>query len=179
MARILNVYNKKKINTGDYLNSLTGEQLSSEIPNISSLSVLDKEMKIIDSSEYIIFDSSALRHILPICSKADMEKILRMSDMVDGCYNVLHDKTGSVHSPKTLRLTLNYDESEFSRFMKRLESKSIICYRSVIKERRKYKTVMMNPTLCRKSKMFHKDCLSVFDNLSTIIVNANNVVMSL
>jgi len=69
-------------------------------------------------------------------------------------------------SQKILRVSLDYDESEFSRFMKRLHTKSIVYYFSGYKDGRKCKWIMLNPTLARKSKTFHKDCLNVFDDLS-------------
>ena len=62
-------------------------------------------------------DSKALRYIQTIFSKADLEKILRLSNMVGGFYNLLHDKKGKAHIPKTLRISLDYDASEFCRFM--------------------------------------------------------------
>lgn len=114
----------------------------------------------------ILIDSNAFRYIQKIFSAADLSKIHRLSDMVKGTYNLLHDKNGIPHIPKTLRSSLNYDESEFSRFLKRLHTKSIINYLFGYKNGRKYKWIMLNPTLARKSKTFHKDCLNAFDDLS-------------
>jgi len=78
-----------------------------------------------------------------------------LADKVNGTYNILYDKKGIAHSPITLRLSLKYDESEFSRFMKRLHTKSIINYIAGYKDGRKCKWIMLNPTLARKSKTFH------------------------
>jgi hypothetical protein len=130
--------------------------------------IKNEEIKMLTSLEFICIDSVALRYIQGICTKADMEKVLRMSNMVTGIYNLLHDPCGQPHSPKTLRLDLDYDESEFSRFLKRLHSKSIINYMEGYKRGKKYKWIMLNPTLARKCKSFHKDCLSVFDDLSDL-----------
>src|ERR1019366_660976 len=88
-------------------------------------------------------------------NQADMSKILRFADKVNGTYNILYYKKGIAHSPITLRLSLKYDESEFSRFMKRLHTKSIINYIAGYKDGRKCKWIMLNPTLARKSKTFH------------------------
>jgi hypothetical protein len=88
-------------------------------------------------------------------NQANMSKILRLADKVNGTYNILYDKKGIAHSPITLRLSLKYDESEFSRFMKRLHTKSIINYIAGYKDGRKCKWIMLNPTLARKSKTFH------------------------
>lgn len=160
------IYNKRKIDFTNYVNTTTGETFFSEFPNITSINIKNNNLAIVNSEEYIIIDSKAFRYIQKIFSAADMAKIHRLSDMVKGTYNLLHDKNGTPCIPKTLRTSLDYDESEFSRFLKRLHSKSIIHYLSGYKNGKKCKWIMLNPTLARKSKTFHKDCLIVFDDLS-------------
>jgi len=160
------IYTKRNIDTSNYVNTITGETLFSEFPNTTSINVKDENLAIINSEEYIIIDSKALRYIQTIFSPSDLAKIQRLSDMVKGTYNMLYDKNGMAHIPKTLRASLDYDESEFSRFMNRLHTKSIIHYLYGYKDGRKCKWIMLNPTLARKSKRFHKECLNVFDDLS-------------
>ena len=162
----INIYKKKKIITADYVNIHTGESLSTELPNITSVNIKDQNFSIIDTLEYIILDSKALRYIQSICSNADMARIYRLSNMVRGIYNILHDNNEKPHSPQSLRVSLDYDASEFSRFMKRLHTKSIIHYIEGYKDNRKCKWIMLNPYLCRKGKRFHNECLCVFDDLS-------------
>ena len=86
--------------------------------------------------------------------------------MVKRHYNMLHEQNGVTHIPKTLRASLDYDEAEFSRFLNRMHTKSIIRYLKGYKDERKSKWIMLNPTLARKCKAFHKDCFNVFDDLS-------------
>jgi len=157
---------KIQIDPTKYANIETGELLSEEKQNIRSVNIPDPNLVIIHSDEYVIIDSEALRYIQTICSKPDLEKIQRMANMVKGCYNLLHDKQEIPHNPASLQNELNYDESEFSRFMKRLLNKSIIYYIEGYKNNRKCKWIMLNPTLARKAKTYHKDCLSVFEDLS-------------
>lgn len=160
------IYTKRKIDIANYYNSTTGETLFSEFPNTTSINIKDANLAIVNSEEYIIIDSKAFRYIQTIFSPTDLAKIQRLSDMVKGTYNMLYDQNGVAHVPKTLRASLDYDESEFSRFMNRLHTKSIINYLYGYKDGRKCKWIMLNPTLARKSKTFHKDCLNVFDDLS-------------
>lgn len=161
-----NIYKKKNINTSDYVNLQTGELLSAEVPNITSVNVKNVDLSIINTLEYIILDSKALRYIQSICTNADMARIHRLSDMVYGVYNILHDDKRKPHTTQSLRVSLDYDASEFSRFMKRLHTKSIIHYIEGYKDNRKCRWIMLNPYLCRKSKRFHNNCLCVFDDLS-------------
>ena len=161
-----NIFTKTKIDTTQYVNTSTGETLFSEYPSITSINVRDMSKAILNSEEYINIDSKAMRYIETIFSATDIAKILRLSNMVKGPYNILLDKKGIAHVPKTLRQSLEYDESEFCRFMKRLHLKSVINYIIGYKGDKKCKWIMLNPTLSRKSKTFHKDCLNVFDDLS-------------
>jgi|SRR6185437_1490678 len=164
--KLTTIYTKRKIELANYVNALTGEPLFDEFPNATSINIKNENLAIVNSEEYIIIDSKAFRYIQSIFSSADLAKIHRISDMVKGSYNLLFDKKGVPHIPKTLRTTLDYDESEFSRFLKRLHTNSIINYLYGYKNGKKCKWIMLNPTLARKSKTFHKDCLNVFDNLT-------------
>jgi hypothetical protein len=160
------VYKKKKIDKSMWAHIETGQFLSSYEPSLSSVNVINKDLKIVESIEFICIDSLALRYIQSIFNKADMEKILRMSDMVQGPYNFLSSKVGDPHTSQTLRAQLEYDESEFCRFMKRLHTKSVIYYLMGYMNGRKVKRIMLNPTLARKCRMFNKECLEAFDDLS-------------
>lgn len=160
------IFKKKNINTSDYVNRHTGELMESELPNITSVNIKNDSLSIVDFDEYIIMDSKALRYIQSIFTNVDLARIYRLSNMIRGVRNILHDNNGKPHSLQSLRLSLDYDASEFSRFMKRLHTKSIIHYIEGYKDNRKCRWIMLNPYLCRKGKVFHHECLCVFDDLS-------------
>src|ERR1035438_2365272 len=96
------IYTKRKIDTSNYVNTTTGETLYSEFPNTTSINIKDENLAIVNSEEYIIVDSKALRYIQMIFSPTDLAKIQRLSDMVKGTYNLLYDENGVAHIPKTL-----------------------------------------------------------------------------
>ena len=173
-----NVFKKKNLNPCDYVNKHTGELLSDETPNITSVMVKSPDILIIDTLEYLIIDSNALRYLQSILSKTDIEKIVRMADMVDTEYNILCDKMKKPHSTVSLRITLKIDEADFCRFMKRLYNSSVIYYIHGVKDNKRFKHVMLNPFFARKRKTFHKSCTQVFENLSekknrTVRMNSN------
>jgi hypothetical protein len=145
------------------MNTVTGEILFSEFPTTTSINVKDSDLAIVDYDEFITIDSKALRYILTLFNQADISRILKMADMVKGVYNILHDSKGSAYSPQSLRLSLSYNAAEFSRFLKRRHSKSVIHNVNGYKDDRKCKWIMLNPSLARKRKTFHKECLNVFD----------------
>ena len=161
-----NVYTKRTIDASKFVDTTTGEPLFSAFPNTTSVNIKDPDLKIINSVEYIIIDSKALNYIQKIFSNTDLAKILKLTNMVKGRYNLLHDLDGNAQTPITLRHNLLIGESEFSKLMKRLHENSIISYFSGYKNGKKCKWIMLNPTLARKSKTFHKDCLEVFDDLT-------------
>ena len=163
---VVTIYNKRKLDIENYVNTLTGETLYSEFSNTTAITLKDENVAIISSEEYIIIDSKALRYIQEIFSPVDLARIQRLSGMVNGRYNLLYDRKGTALIPSTLRAILKYDEGEFSKFMKRLFEKSVINYIVGFKNGKKCKWIMLNPTLARKGKAFHKDCLNVFDDLS-------------
>ena len=162
----ISVINKKKIPQNDYVNTKTGELLSSEFPGLTTVNVLNPKLKKVDSKNYIIIDSQAMRVIQSLCTKPDLEKVYRMVNMIKGKYNILHDQTGNPHSRKSLRESLDYNESEFSRMMQRLVEHSIINYIDGRRDNRKCKLVMLNPTFARNKKLLHTDCLQMFNDLS-------------
>ena len=126
--KAINIYTKRKIDPSSYVNTVTGEILFSEFPSTTSINLKDANLTIVDYDEFMTIDSKALSYILTLFNHADISKILRMSDMVKGVYNVPHDVKGSAHSPQSLRLSLSYDAAGFSRFLKRLHTKSVIHY---------------------------------------------------
>lgn len=162
-----NTYNKKRIDTAKYVNIETGETLGSEHPNITSFNNINKDMVIISSKEYIIIDSKALQYIQQNFNNAEVARILEMSNMVKGCYNILYYEQ-LPHTKETLMEELEYTRSKFSLFLKKLYSKSIIYYIKGFKNGKEVTQIMLNPYLARKSKMFSTDCISSFENISSI-----------
>jgi len=97
------IYTKRKIDISNYVNTTTGETLFSEFPNTTSINIKDENFAIVNSEEYIIIDSKAFRYIQTIFSSADLAKVQRLSDMVKGTYNLLHDNKGIPHVPKNIK----------------------------------------------------------------------------
>lgn len=165
-SSVKKVYTKKYFNTNDYFKGATGVCLSNDLPHITSANVINPDMVVIDTLEYIVIDSNALRYLQSILSKTDIEKIMRMANMLDTEYNLLCDRVRKPHSTVSLRISLAIEAADFSRFMKRLFDSSVIYYLSGIKDNKRVKHVMLNPFFARKRKTFNKSCTQVFQNLS-------------
>lgn len=162
------VFKRTKIFADNYVNTETGELLSSE-GNYTSLNE-PTEYYEVSSSEYIIIDSSAKRYIESAFNNAECGRIFQMADMVQGCYNILFHKD-TPHTKETLSKELEYSRNKMSDFLKKLLKESVIYYINGYKDNNKVTWIMLNPTLARKSKLFHQDCIKVFEDLSKKKVN--------
>jgi len=160
---------KKKIDGDQFVNISTGELLSSEVPGLPSVSVVDNDLKIMHSDEYVIIDSRALDYIQENFNPVDLGRILKMADMTYGEYNILC-KDRIPHNRETLMEELNYSRNKFSNFLKRLEMKSIIYYIIGYIDGKRSRHIMLNPHLARKRKTIHKDCLVSFQPLTKKIL---------
>ncbi len=162
-----NAFKKVKLDTDKYVNIDTGETLESEHPNLTSANIKDTDNVVISSKEYFIIDSRANEYIKENFNHAERGRIYDMSDMVQGCYNILHKKDRKTpHTKDTLMSDLDYTRNMFAKFMEKLYKKSIIYYLKGYKDGKECVYIMLNPYMSRKSKVFSKDCTSVFKDIS-------------
>lgn len=159
-------FNKKQIDTSKYVNVETGESLSSELPNLTSVNIKDKDMVIISSKEYMTIDSEALQYIKKEFNNAECGRILEMCNMVNGSYNILYNQNKEPHTKQTLGEELNYTINKFRDFLQKLYKKSVIYYIMGFKDNKEQTWIMLNPTLARKQKTFNIRCVSSFQNLA-------------
>jgi hypothetical protein len=158
-------YTKVKLDFEDYVNKNTGEVLSSEY-DVTSFNVVNNDVIIISSNEYIVIDSKARAYIEANFTTSEQGSIWKMTDMVYGCFNLLCDKNKKPHTKDSLEKTLDYARSTMHGFLKKLYEKSVIYYIEGYKNKKKCTWIMLNPTLARKQKTFRKECLEVFTDLS-------------
>lgn len=162
-----NIVVRQALNTTQYVNTNTGETLASEHPNITSVNKKIKDLQIVSSDEFIVIDSNALRYVQSYFTKVEYARILDMANMVRGNYNCLY-LDGRPCSLSDLSVYFGYTRNIFAKFVSKLQEHSIINVIIGSKNNTPHAQVMLNPTLARKSKTFHTDCLSMFDDLSTV-----------
>lgn len=157
------IYNKKKLDRSQYVNIETAETLDSEV-SFTSVNV-PTDFVTVDSQEYIIIDSKAKAYVETLFNQAECGRIFKMTDMVHGCFNILYNKDVP-HTTKTLAESLEYSRNKMTLFLRKLLKASIIYYIKGYRNDKPATFIMLNPTLARKSKKFHTDCISVFEDLS-------------
>jgi len=154
----------QKIDGEQFVDKDTGETLGSAIPGIQTVRSVDENVVIMNSEEYVILDSQALVYIQDHFNPMDLGRIMKMTNMTQGQYNVLY-KGEQPHSKQTLMTELDYSRNKFSNFLKRLEMKSIIYYIVGYVDGKRVRHIMLNPNLARKRKTIHKDCLNSFQDI--------------
>ena len=152
---------KKKKLIGDMVDLTTGEV----VPSGSTVNVIDEDLVIVHSDEYVVIDSRALNYILVNFSPVDYGRILKMANMTNGSYNILYVDRKVPHTDLSLMDELKYTRNKYSDFMKRLYKGGVIYYVSGVKDGVEFKHIMLNPHLARKRKTIAKDCLVYFDEL--------------
>mgnify|MGYP003631895901 CR=1 FL=1 len=158
---------RQKINGDQFVDKDTGETLKSAMPGIRTVNSVDENIVIMHSDEYVILDSKALQYVQENFSPVDLGRIMKMTDMTQGQFNVLYNGD-TPHSKQTLMEDLDYSRNKFANFLKRLEMKSIIYYIVGYVEAKRVRHIMLNPHLARKRKTIHKDCLNSFQDIKRL-----------
>lgn len=162
MTQKINI--KKSINADEYVNIDTGELLSSEFPNVKTMN-LDSDLVLINSKEYVIIDSEALKYISAKFNNQDLGRILSMANMVNGRYNIVYNGK-QPHTKESLQKELDYSVNKFRDFIDRCFTEGVISFLVSFVDKKKQKFIVMNPNLARKNKVFHQDTIQLFRDFS-------------
>lgn len=156
------------IDTSKYINMETGETLDSEIPNITSVN-RGTDYVIIESEEYFIVDMKALNYLESFLTPTQHGYVMLMARMIKGRYNLLYRKgQDEPHQKETLMKELELSRNIFANLVKTLKKHSVIATVNAIRDGKEVTLIMMNPTLSRRSKTVHKDCMAIFYDLTKI-----------
>ncbi len=166
MSTIRPIKTKKYIDPSNYVNTKTGEILSSETPGAEGVISEDTDMVEIHSDEYIIIDSKALDYILEHFTPVEYGRVLKMTNMVKGPFNTLYRSCNLPHTNQTLAEELDYTRAKYHTFMKKLYKKSIIYYFVGMNDGVEIRHILLNPHLARKRKTVSKECIQHFQNIS-------------
>lgn len=166
-------FNKLKVDATKYRNDKSGKTLDEEHPNITSLNRYNKNMIKAHYDNYVIVNSKAFDYINSVFTDVEISRILKMANMVQGCFNILHIDDDNHHTEESLMATIKYSRNKYNDFMKKLELKNIINYQYDYKDRKPVVYILLNPYLARKTKAIHKDCYKYFDDLKLKESKAN------
>ena len=161
-----NSYKKERIDFNKYVNTETGESLSSEMLGATSINVKNKDNVIMSSKTYFVIDSEAMKYLKQEFNKVEIGRIMEMCNMVRGDHNIIfNDTTNQPHDKESLMIELDYSISKFKNFMKKLHVKFVISYMFGYKDKIKEKWIILNPYLARKQKTYSVKCVNKFQRL--------------
>lgn len=110
-------YTKKVINSSNYVNLETGELLSDESPNITSVNRIDGDKMLVSYDRYVTIDYDALQYLTDNMGKTDNIHLTSMIGMLKDSSNMLFQRNGELHDSDTLAKQFNYAKSAFYKFV--------------------------------------------------------------
>ncbi len=167
----MNTTKKRKIteaiDPNKYANPETGETLSSELNNNVSISVKKNTNQfIINSDEYVVFDSAAILYLTNALSSTERGKIVTIANMVKGDCSVICQNNNHPHTPETLSVTLDMNLNKFYEFVRKMVKKGIIAYCMCAPSGYLQKIYMLNPYVARKRKVINCELNTFFRDVT-------------
>lgn len=156
------VYNKKKVDTSKYVNIETGQPLSDEMPNITSMNIKNNDKGLVDYKSYIMINDEAMEVLKIVLSDTDFAKLIHMSRMVQGDWNILTTKDMMPHDRNTLAVDLNIAPQNVSKLITKFVKKGILYQLKGYYNNSPTNCIILNPYIARKRKTFAVKCLHIF-----------------
>lgn len=166
MANVKKVKENIVFDLNKYVNSETGEIVSSELSEGTSVEVKKESgMVTIEYSDYAVIDSDALFYLCSVLNNSDIANVYKMAIVTKTPLNIVFNNN-IPHTNETLQKYLSIgSESKFLQLIKRLIKIGVlyqikgriygevrVCY-------------MLNPHISKKRKVFDEKVVSVFDTL--------------
>lgn len=155
---------KKSIDLNSFVNVDTGESLSSELKEGSSVTVNEKTgLSEVYYSDYSVISTEAILALSQILNNSDLANVVKMSVTVKTALNVIFNNN-IPHTNNSLQKYLQIkSESMFLALIKRLMKVGILYQMKgrVGKEIRVF--YLLNPYICRKRRTFENKILTVFE----------------
>lgn len=169
-------FKKIRVKSEEFSRNSTGETMNSEIPNITSVNVVDDNHIIIDSKEYIIMDKVALDYLELTLPEKDMVYVYKLINMCNGKQNFLVDKKDNPLTKEALRDELKLATTRFKALMKVLFERSVIGIFLVTRDRKLYKYLTLNPTLARRTKVLDAQLKKIFPDLTAMVEDSTKKI---
>lgn len=167
MRRISKVKRVNSRNLDKYVNVETGETLLSELISERGNIKYTKESDLItiESKEFIVIDSIAMKYIKTLLTSKEYDRVMEMGNMLKTEFNVVFNYN-IPHNPNTLSDELKLSLDDLKRLVNKLVRKGILSYIVCAPSGFIQKIYMLNPTVIRKRKTFHKDMLTFFEDFN-------------
>lgn len=163
-----------KLHPSDYVNSETGKNMASEASETISITLSEsKGTFIINSDNYVIFDTGAMAYLSRELNRSDVSKIYEMSAMLKGDCSIICQDNNQPHSTETLLVTLDIEKSKFYAFIRKLVNKNILSYSVCAPSGYVQKIYTLNPYIARKRKTINCYLQTMFRDITKPVPPSN------
>lgn len=158
------IVRREGFDPSDYVNKTTGETLESVLGGSSLQSVSQSDLFTISYDDYIVACGKRLKEVKGAVSRSDYTRFMEMSLMVKTIFNVLYNST-IPHDLDSLSRALEIDKDNTTKLVNRLVKKGFMAYTVCAPSGFVQKLYMLNPSIIRKRKTFHKELFIFFKDL--------------
>lgn len=155
---------KVKLDLSRYVNTTTGELLTSELSKDKMIVSVTKEGNyvVITSDDYVVLDCKTVNYLSNILSRTEMNNILMMATDLKTPLNIVYNGP-QPHSNDSLQKFLGYSsKSTFIKLLQKLMRSGVI-YQIKGNIGGEVRVIyMMNPFLARKRKTIDSEVFDVF-----------------
>jgi len=171
MNKITKVTTKQKVKS-DYVNTETGEELSSEIPDLAYI-VRNTDQVIIDYKEFIVMNSEVFQFLSDNLSSTELGKVMKLSNTIKSNWNILHNKkTNLPFELSEIAEEVSYTRDKFHLFMKKLYKASIVYKLQGYWDGVPKTVYILNPHLAKCTKTVNEGLLTFFEDITNEKVQA-------
>ncbi len=157
------VFKQISFNAGSYVNIYTGQVLSDEIQNITSVNVFKDNVVSISYENYCMYNNGFIAYLSNSFSVDEIGVIMLLSGMVVGSNNIIKYKNRYISGSKLVSI-LPVGRDRGNRIYKKLIEENII---AEAKEPVRGGIVLLfNPFLMKKSRNINSVCASHFNDVS-------------
>lgn len=156
------------IDADKYYSSEDGSQLTDRLnsENVKITIRKDTNQFIINSDEYVVFDSQAIIYLTEHLSTTERGKIMTMANMVKGECSVISQNNNHPHTPETLCVTLDMNLNKFYEFIRKMVKKNIMAYCVCAPSGFLQKIYILNPYIARKRKNINCELNTFFRDIT-------------
>lgn len=161
-----NVVVKHRIEPGKYVNMETGELMDDEFGDVSYVGVRDGR-SVVRYGSFVAIDSRALMRLSGMFSDVELGRIIKICDLVQTEWSVVCKAgTREPHTKASLMAALGISRNTFEPFYKRMLALGVLYLLTGKKKGRKkiVDRIILNPTIGRKRKVFHSQCVAFFED---------------
>lgn len=167
----MNTTEKRKITSklfpDEYINAETGELLSSEADEKISITLKENTNQfIINSDEYVVFDSDAIHYLTNRLSTTERGKIVTIANMVKGDCSVICQNNNHPHTPETLSISFDMHIDKWYAFVRKMVKQGVLAYCVCAPSGYLQKIYMLNPYIARKRKTINCELNHFFRDIT-------------